>query len=101
MTLANWRDLAVILLVIEAFFMSLIPGVILFFAVRGMLWIIRKLRAVSPTVQGYFRTAATVSEQASQRVAAPFIATDAKMAQVRRWRQTSISLLQSRKEAAT
>lgn len=101
MTLANWRDLAVILLVIEAFFMSLIPGVILFFAVRGMLWIIRKLRAISPTVQSYFRKAATISEQASQRVAAPFIATSAAVAQAQRWRESSMTLLKTRKEVST
>lgn len=101
MTLAHWRDLAVILLVIEAFIISLIPGIILFFAVRGMLWVIHKLRGVAPTVQGYFRKAATISEQASQRVAAPVIATSATLAQVNRWRSLSMTLLQPRKEVST
>lgn len=98
MTLANWRDLAVILLAIEAFFISLIPGVILFFAVRGMLWVIRKLRGGAPIVQGYFRKAATISEQASQRVAAPIIATSATFAQVHRWQTALAASLQPRKE---
>lgn len=97
MTLANWRDLAVILLALEAFVISLIPGLILFFAVRGMLWVIRKLRAIAPTVQGYFRKAAVISEQVSHGAAAPFIATDATLAQVRRWGSASAALLKTLK----
>lgn len=77
MTLANWRDLAVVLLVIEAFIISLVPDIVLYFAIRGMSWVLENLRAKAPTVQSYFRKAATVSEQASQRVAAPIIATSA------------------------
>ncbi len=100
MTLANWRDLAVVLLAVEAFFISLIPGVILYFAVRGMLWVIRKLRVTAPTVQGYFRKAADISEQVSQRTAAPFIAVSATLAQVNRWRSAPMTLLKSMKEAS-
>lgn len=100
MTLANWRDLAVILLALEAFIISLVPAVILFFAVKGMLWVIRKLRSVAPTVQSYFRKAADTSEQISQRAAAPFIATSATLAQVDRWRTATLALLKSMKEAS-
>lgn len=101
MTLANWRDLAVLLLALEAFIISLVPGVILYFAVRGLLWVIRKLRATAPTVQGYFHKAADISEQVSQRAAAPFITTNATLARVNRWRSASASLLKSTKEVST
>lgn len=87
MTLADWRDLSIILLAIEAFIMGLVPAVILFFAIKGMLWVIRKLRGAAPVVQGYFRKASQVSENVSQRIAAPFIAASATSAQVQRWRQ--------------
>lgn len=98
MTLANWRDLAVVLLAIEAFFISLIPAAILYLAVRGMLWVIRKLRAVAPIVQGAFRKAATISEQASHRMAAPVIATSAALARVGRVRSAVTTALLARKE---
>lgn len=97
MTLANWRDLAVILLAIEAFVIALLPGIVLFFAIRGMSWVIRKLRATAPTVQGYFRKAATISEQASQRVAAPFVGTSATLARVRGGRSALAASLRPRK----
>lgn len=100
MTLANWRDLSVVFLVIQAFIINLIPAAILFFAIKGMLWVIRKLRGIAPTVQGYFRKAADISEQVSQRAAAPFIATSATLAQVNRWRSSTITLLKSTKEVS-
>ncbi len=93
MTLDTWRDLAVILLVMQAFVLVLIPGVVLFFAIRGMSWVRRKLRAGAPVVQGYFRKAAAISEQVSHRAAAPIIAISATMAQVRSFRSAPATLL--------
>lgn len=97
MTLANWRDLSVIFLIIQAFIINLIPAAILFFAVKGMLWVIRKLRGIAPKVQNTFRKAADISEQVSQRAAAPFIAADATVAQVNRWRSSALMLVNQRK----
>jgi hypothetical protein len=34
--LAPWRDLALVLIVVEAFIIVLVPGVALFFALKGM-----------------------------------------------------------------
>lgn len=93
MTLANWRDLAVILLVIQAFVIVLIPGVVLFFAIRGMSWVRRKLRAGAPVVQDTFRRAASISERISHRVASPVIATSAALAQVQSLRSAPATLL--------
>lgn len=93
MTLANWRDLAVVLLALEAFIMALLPAAALFFMVKGMSWVHRKLRRVFPTVQGYFRKAATVTDQASVKIAAPIIAADAFATQARYWRSWAVQTL--------
>ncbi len=93
MTLATWRDLSVILLAIEAFLMVLIPGIVLYLAIRGMSWATRKLRSTAPVVQNAFRKVASISEQASHRVASPIIATSATMAQVRSLRSAPVALL--------
>ena len=84
--MANWRDLSVVLLAIPAFVFSLIPAVLLYLCVRGMSLVLRKLGLVAPQVQGYFRQAANVGEQASQKVAAPIIGISAAVAPVRHWR---------------
>ncbi|MBI4789898.1 MAG: hypothetical protein HY782_22935 [Chloroflexi bacterium] len=42
--LAPWRDIAIVLLVIEAFIMALVPGAILFFIVKGLRALRRWLR---------------------------------------------------------
>lgn len=98
MTLGNWRDLAIVLLALEAFLLSLIPAVILYFALRGMSWLIRKLRSVMPTVQGYFRKAATVTEEISQQAVAPVITTSVALTQLRGWRTALINSLQQKRE---
>ena len=86
MTLANWRDLSIILLVIEAFFLSLVPAAVLYLCVRGISLIIKQVRMVAPPVQRYFSKAAEVSEQASRKITAPVIGASASAAQVRHWR---------------
>ncbi len=93
MTLANWRDLAVVLLVLQAFLLVLIPGIVLFFAIRGMSWARRKLTSAAPVVQDTFRKVATISDQTSRRVAGPLIAADAALARVRSWRSAPSILL--------
>ena len=91
MTLSAWADLSIILLAIEAFVICLVLGVIYFYATRGILQLMRRLRITFPIIQGYFRQAEQVTKTASDRVAAPFIATSAATAKVRRW-QHSIKL---------
>lgn len=83
MSLANWRDLAVILLVIEAFVIALVPGVILYFMVRGMMALIRKLRIWMPQLQSYFYKASEIATKVSDKLAAPVIAADATSARIR------------------
>jgi hypothetical protein len=83
--LENWRDLAVVLLALEAFVLSLIPAALLYLAVRGMMWLLRQLRVLGSRVQGYFRKAAQVADLVSRRIAAPIIAVNAASAQFNRW----------------
>jgi hypothetical protein len=83
--LADWRDLAVVLLALEAFVLSLIPAAILYLSVRGMSRVLRGFRTFAPRVQDYFRKASQVADQISRRAVAPIIAVYAATAQVRRW----------------
>ncbi len=85
MDVHGWAALATILLVIEAFFMGLVPAVILILCVRGMGWILSRLGLYAPKVQGVFRQAADVAERTSQRVAAPFISASVAGTQVHHW----------------
>ncbi len=98
MALANWRDLSVVLLVIEVFFLTLIPGVILYFCIRGMTWTLRKVREVGPQAQRIFRTVESHTKLGSEKVAAPFIAMGAASAQARAWRRTTVASIRSRSE---
>jgi Na+-transporting methylmalonyl-CoA/oxaloacetate decarboxylase gamma subunit len=84
-TLADWRDLAVVLLALEAFVLSLLPAAIFYLAVRGMSAALRKFRPLASQVQGYFRQAAQTADQLSRRAVAPIIAVNAAAAQVGRW----------------
>lgn len=98
MTLGNWRDLAIVLLAVEAFLLSLMPGAFLYFAVRGISFLIRKLRSVAPIVQGHFRKAATVTEEVSQKAVTPMIEASAALAQFRGWRAALANSLHPKRE---
>jgi len=97
-TLANWRDLSVILLALEAFILSLIPAALFYFSIRGVLWVLRQSKTYAPRVQGYFRKAAEVSEHVSQRMAAPIISISAGIAQARCWRSLLFPFRHAKKE---
>ena len=96
MELAFWRDLSVVLLCIEGFIMLLIPGALFFFSIKGLRALERKLREVSPKVQGVFRTVNGTSRQASDKIASPFIAASAANAQLHALRRGTASLIMRR-----
>ncbi len=96
MNLGFWRDLSVVLLCLEGFVLLLIPGAILFFAVKGMNALDRKLREVFPKVQGVFRQVNRVSRQVTDKVAAPVIKASATTAQVQAMGRRTASLLKRR-----
>lgn len=98
MTLSDWANLSIILLAIEAFVICLVVGVVYFYATRGLLQLIRQLRITFPIIQRYFRQAEQVTKTASDRVAAPFIATSAASAKVRHWQRSIMQSLRPTKE---
>jgi hypothetical protein len=95
-TLTFWTAASIILLALEMMVLMLIPGVILFFSVRGLRALERKMREVSPKVQGVFRRVNLLTHQASDKIAAPIINVEATNAQVRALGKGTASLLKRR-----
>ncbi len=86
MALAVLRDISVVIIAIEVFIILLAPTVAVYLVLRGMTWVLGRARRYAPVVQGYFRQGAQITDQASQKVAAPVIAVEAFAARVRRMR---------------
>jgi hypothetical protein len=84
MTLADLRNVSIVLLAFEAFVLGLVVGAAVYMSLRGTNWLIRHVRIAGPVVQGRFRIVANASENASQRIAAPFISVSASNAKARR-----------------
>lgn len=73
MTIENWRDIALILLAIESFFLALIPGVLFFFLWRGTRITIHWLKKTGfPQAQRYSHLASKTTNTYSQKISAPF-----------------------------
>lgn len=98
MTLASWRDLSIIWLALLAFIFSLVPAVISFFMVKGMLVLNRKLREIFPKVYGYFRKADQITDQVSRKIIAPIVVAHEKSAQVRGSSRALVAVVKGRKE---
>jgi hypothetical protein len=86
-TLNILTDISVIIISFELFVILLVPGIILFFVVRGILRVAPLMRRFFPQVQNGFRQAAQLSETASHRIATPFIAVDSFAARLQRIRR--------------
>jgi hypothetical protein len=86
-TIALLRDISVVIIALEVFVICLVPGVILFFIVKGLFWVERKIKYFAPLVQYRFRQVADITEKTSQKVAAPVMSVNASAARVRRVRQ--------------
>jgi len=96
MTLAGWRDLAIVFLAVQIFVVCLLPGVVTFFSIRGVLWAQRQARQYGPLALDKFQQAARLAETGSQKVAAPVLASSAALARVQRMRAAVISSLSLR-----
>lgn len=96
MNLGFWRDLSVVLLCLEGFVLLLIPGAILFFSVKGMNALDRKLHAIFPKVQGVFGQVNRITRQVTDKVAEPVIKASAMTAQVQAMGRRTASLLKRR-----
>ncbi len=80
-SLSIMRDLSLIWLLSLALLASLPFVVIFYYAVRGMKRLRQLTKQYMPVAQDYARLAADKTEEASQKVADPFISMKAKKAQ--------------------
>lgn len=85
MSLAAWRDLSIILLVIQTLFMVLAVGALLYLLNRGMAKVRRAVKRYAPTVQEQLWRISHISRQVSDKFAAPVIRAETASAQTRRW----------------
>ena len=98
MTLADWRDLSIILLVFEAFVIGLVILVIYLALNVGAFQINRRIKTIGSIVRGYFLKAEQSTKIASDRIAAPFITAGAATARVKRWQHSLVSSFRSKNE---
>ncbi|MGC8780536.1 MAG: hypothetical protein ACP5UQ_06695 [Anaerolineae bacterium] len=85
MNLAAWRDVAVILLVIQTLVVVVVGGAVLYLLNRGMARLRRAVGRYAPVAQARLRQVADISERISTQAAAPIIQVAATGAQVRSW----------------
>ncbi len=85
MSLNLWRDISVILLVIEFLIIGLVYGAIFYFIWKGLRLATRWLRGTGlPQGQRYSRRANQVSLQYSQKIVRPVVNLEGKLHQVSR-----------------
>ncbi len=73
MSLSTWRDIAIVILTIEVFLVSLLPLVILIFISKGLRSLLKVLPAYGRKGREMAKEGETLSKKVSQHVAAPFI----------------------------
>ncbi len=95
-TLSTWTSFSVILLCLEVAVLMLIPGIILFFSIRGLWAADKKLREVSPKVQEVFRRVNEVTHQTADKVVEPVIRVSETTARVQAIGRGTVSLLKRR-----
>ena len=81
--LGSWRDVAIVILVVEMAVMVLVPGVIFYFAIRGMRWVNRNIRAPLLTARVWALRVQLGADRASRATVALPIATEALDMRVR------------------
>lgn len=82
MSLANGRDLALMYFILIALGVTLMPGVLLFLAVRGLRLLRRRMLPYVHLAQFYSRRIAWATDQGSRKIAGPFVAAAGVAAQV-------------------
>jgi uncharacterized membrane protein len=97
MTLEQLRNLSIVILAVESFFLCLVLAVVLFFAIHGTSQAIAKLRIYGPKARGAFRRMAASAEQTSQKISAPFVAASTTRARVERTVSAAFSIFGHRK----
>jgi hypothetical protein len=85
MGLADWRNLAIVWLAIQSLVMVIVVGVMFYFLNRGIVGLQEVVKEQSPRIHERLRQVASISQQASQKMAAPIIGAEAAGAKARRW----------------
>jgi hypothetical protein len=98
MTLADWRDLSIILLVFEAFIVGLVLLAIYLALNMGAFQINRRIRNAGSIVRDYFLKAEQSTKAASERIAAPFITAGAAAARVKHWQHSLVLSFRKKSE---
>lgn len=98
MTLEQLRDLSVVILGVETFFLCAVLAVVLVFAILGTTKAISKVRIIGPRARGYFRNMADNAEKTSQKITAPFVSVSSTRARVGRTVSAAFSAFSNRKE---
>lgn len=73
MDLSAGRDIALVILIVEAFVLSLLPLALFYFGIRGMHRLRDKLDPLLPRAQNCLQSIAHSSQNLSARIARPFI----------------------------
>jgi sensor c-di-GMP phosphodiesterase-like protein len=97
-TLTDWTNVAIVILAVQAFFLAIILGAVLFVAIWGTSKTIRQLRIFGPRARAYFRGLADSAEQTSQRIATPFMGASAARARMVRTMSAAFSSIKGQKE---
>lgn len=87
MNLGFWRDIAVVLLAVEAFFGVLLAGAACYLGIRGVLWLKANIPRVTRPAGHYLAQTEHVIRQAGRAATTPFIVGGATAARLRAaWR---------------
>lgn len=84
MTIPFWRDVSVVLLVVEAFILALIPLGVLYFVNRGLQRLRAFLRPIFRRTRARVQQVERVTFQVSELIVTPIIAIYALASRVRR-----------------
>jgi uncharacterized membrane protein len=97
-TLEQLRDLSIVILGVETFFLCAILAAVLYFAISGTSKAILKVRILGPRARGYFRSMADNAERTSQKITAPFVSVSSTRVRVERTVSAVYSAFSNRKE---
>jgi hypothetical protein len=97
-TLEQLRDLSIVILGVETFFLCVVLAAVLFIAIRGTSQAILKIRIYGPVARGYFRKMAQSAEETSHKLTAPFVSASTTRARVERTVAAAFSTFSHRKE---
>lgn len=87
MNLSTWRDVAIVLLALEAFLGVLVAGAACYFGIRGVFWLKDRIPRLTRPAGCYLVQAENVIRQAGNAATAPFIIGGANAARLRAaWR---------------